>query len=169
MSHAQASHGGSDAILRDIASKLPVQPNARKRMIWMACFAIGIISFALLLFLEPKRAWGTWAINTLYWYGIAQGAAVLVCAIRLANGRWAGPVMRIAESLSAYLPYAIGTMLVLLIAGIWTYLPWATHAEPRQAAYLNVPFLYVRVLAGMGLLWWLTRRMVRLALRTASH
>ena len=158
-----------DAILADIASKLPVRPNKRKRNIWMACFAIGLISFGFLLFTQPQRAWGAWTVNTLYWLGIAQGAIVLACAIRLGNGRWAGPVMRIAESFSAYLPWGIATMVVLLGAGIWTYLPWTHHVEPRQAAYLNVPFLVVRTLAGLGLLWWLSRDLVRTSLRTDAH
>ena len=164
--HPAASH---DAVLRDLASKLPVRPNARKRQIWMVCIAIGIVSFAYLLFTQPQRAWGSWTINTLYWLGIASGAVVLACAIRLANGRWAGPIMRIAESLSAYLPYGIATMVVLLVAGIWTYLPWVHHVEPRQQPYLNVPFLYARVLLGLGLLWWLTRDLVRVSLRTDAH
>jgi hypothetical protein len=77
--------------------------------------------------------------------------------------------VRIAEALSAYLPYAFGTMIVLLVAGIWTYLPWTQHVSPRQAPYLNVPFLYARVLIGMGLLWWLSRDMVRVSLRTDTH
>ena len=123
-----------DAVLKDIAAKLPVQPNARKRMIWMVCLAIGLIAFAFLLITEPRRAWGAYAINTLYWIGIAQGAIVLACGIRLANGRWAGPIIRIAESLSAFLPFGIGLMLVLLVAGIWNYLPWASGpVVPRQA------------------------------------
>ena len=158
-----------DAMLKDIASKLPVRPNARKRMIWMACFAIGIIAFAFLFFTEPKRAWGAYTINTLYWLGIAQGAVVLACGIRLANGRWAGPVMRIAESFSAFLPWAIGLMGVALIAGIWTYLPWTREVNPHQAAYLNVPFLWIRTIAGLGLLWWLSRDMVRASLRPDAH
>ena len=170
MSHDLAATAHDrDAILADIASKLPVRPNARKRMIWMVCMAIGIASFAFLLFTQPQRAWGSYAINTLYWLGIAQGAVVLACAIRLGNGRWAGPVMRIAESLSAFLPWGIGLMTVLLIGGIWTYLPWVKHVDPRQAAYLNVPFLYARVLLGLGLLWWLSRDLVRVSLRTDAH
>ena len=36
-----------------------------------------------------------------------------------------------------------------------------THVEPRQAPYLNVPFLYVRMLVGLALLWWLSRDLVR--------
>jgi len=158
-----------DEILKDIAGKLPVKPNARKRMIWMVCIAIGIAAFAYLFLTEPKRAWGAYAINTLYWLGIAQGAVVLACAIRLANGRWAGPILRIAESLSAFLPWGIGLMAVLLVAGIGTYLPWVKHVEPRQAPWLNVPFLYIRTLASLGLLWWLSRDLVRTSLRTDAH
>ena len=127
MSHASGMPVNHDAVLRDIASKLPVAPNARKRQIWIACMVIGIAAFAFLLFTEPKRAWGAYAINMIYWLGIAQGAIVLACAIRLGNGRWAGPVLRIAESLSAYLPYGYASVVVMLVAGIWTYLPWVTH------------------------------------------
>ena len=53
------------------------------------------LAFALMLLSEPRRAWGSFAINTLYWIGIAEGAMVLACAIRLSNGRWAGPMLRI--------------------------------------------------------------------------
>jgi hypothetical protein len=158
-----------EAVLRDIAGKLPVRPNSRKRTVWLVCLAIGLISFVALLLTAPRRAWGAWAINTLYWMGISQGAVVLACAIRLANGRWAGPVMRVAESLSAFLPVGIGLMAVLLLGGIWSYLPWVGHVEPRQAPYLNVPFLYLRTLLGLGLLWWLSRDLVRLSLRTDAH
>lgn len=154
-----------EAILHDLASKLPVRPNARKRQIWLACFAIGLLSFAFLLFTNPLRAWGSFAINTLYWLGIAEGAIVLAAAIRLTNGRWGGPIMRIAESFSAYLPWGILTMVVLLVAGIWTYLPWTSWVDPRQKAFLNVPFLYVRTLGGLLLFWWLASRLVRASLR----
>ena len=158
-----------EGILQDLAGKLPVRPNARKRMIWMACFAIGIAAFAYLFATEPRRAWGAYAINTLYWLGIAQGAIVLACAIRLANGRWAGPIVRIAESFSAFLPWGIGLMVVLLVGGAPTYLPWTHAVEPRIAPYLNVPFLYIRTLVGLGLLWWLSRDLVRTSLRTDAH
>jgi Ni/Fe-hydrogenase subunit HybB-like protein len=171
MSHA-AAHGAPhspDTVLRHIAERLPVRPNARKRMIWVACMAIGVMSLVYLFATQPQRAWGSYAINALYWLGIAQGGVILACAIRLANGRWGGPVVRLAESLSAYLPFAYGFMVILLVGGIWTYLPWTRHVEPRQAAYLNVPFLYARVLIGLGLLWWLSRRLVRLSLRTDAH
>jgi hypothetical protein len=167
--YGDIGHMSADAILRDVASKLPVKPNFRKRLIWIACMTIGLVAFAFLLFTEPRRAWGSYAINTIYWLGIAQGAVVLACTIRLANGRWAGPIMRIAESMWAFLPYGMVLMLVLLLGGIWFYLPWIHHVEPRQAAFLNWPFLWLRTLLGLGGLWWLSRDLVRTSLRTDAH
>ena len=158
-----------DTILKDIASRLPVRPSPRLRQWWMACMFVGVASFAWLLVTQPHRAWADYTINTLYWLGLAQGAVVLACVVKLSNGRWGAPIMRIAESLSAYLPYGFVTMLVLLGAGIWTYLPWIHHVEPRQAPFLNVPFLYIRTLGGLGLLMWLTRKFVRESLRPDAH
>lgn len=158
-----------DSVLADVAGKIPGKRNPRLRMIWLVCMGIGLLTFLLMLMSEPRRAWGSWAINTLYFEGIAAGAMVLACAIRLSNGRWAGSILRIAESLSAYLPFGIGAMVVLLVAGIWTYLPWAAHADPRQAPYLNVPFLYIRTLVGLAGFWWLARDVRRTSLRTDAY
>ena len=158
-----------DATLKDIAGKLPVKRHGGLRTLWLVCMAIGLVTFAVMLFTDAKRAWGSYAINSLYWLGIANGAMVLACAIRLSNGRWAGPIIRIAESTSAYYPFGIAFMLVLLIFGSHTYLPWLTHVEPRQAPYLNLPFLVVRTVVGLGLLWWLGRDIVRVSLRTDAH
>ncbi len=159
----------ADATLRDLAGKLPVRPNRRKRQLWMLCMAIGVISFAALLLTQPQRAWGSFAINTLYWLGIAMGGVLLSAGIRLSNGRWAGPLMRIGESFSAFLPVGFVAMLVLLFGGIWTYLPWTRHVEPRMALYLNVPFLYARTIIGLGLFTWLARDLARVSLRTDAH
>jgi hypothetical protein len=98
--------------------------------------------------------------HTIIFIGIAEAGVVLASAIRLSNGRWGGPIMRIGESLSSYLPFGIGTMLVLLVAGIWTYLPWTHHVLARQAPFLNVPFLFIRTLGGLALFTWLANKLV---------
>jgi len=158
-----------EAVLRDIAGRLPGTPDPKKRRIFIALMAIGLVAFGFLMVTNPLRAWGSWTINTLYFLGIAEGGVVLAAAIRLANGRWGGPIMRIGESLSSYLPFGIATMVVLLGAGIWTYLPWVHHVEPRQAPFLNVPFLYVRTLGGLLLFTWLANKLVRQSLRRDLH
>jgi len=154
-----------DAVLRDIAERIPGRPDPKKRQVFLALIVLGVLAFAYLLVTNPLRAWGSWTINTLYFLGIAEGGVVLAAAIRLANGRWGGPIMRLGESFSSYLPFGIGTMLVLLVAGIWTYLPWIGNAEPRQTPFLNVPFLYVRTLGGLALFTWLATKLARTSLR----
>ncbi|MBI5709155.1 MAG: hypothetical protein HZC42_02480 [Candidatus Eisenbacteria bacterium] len=156
-----------EAVLKDIASRIPGRRDPRVSMIWLALIAVGLVAFVALLATQPLRAWGAYGVNMIYFLGISLGAAVLASAIRLANGRWAGPVLRIAESLSAFLPYGIAFVVIMLVAGIWTYLPWThTAVLARQKPYLNVPFLYARTLVGLGLLWWLVRDLVRTSLRS---
>jgi len=154
-----------EATLRDLAGRLPVRPNPRQRMLWLVLMAVGGISFGWLLSTEPLRAWGAYGVNMVYFLGITLGGAVLACAIRLSNGRWGGPVIRIAESLTAYLPFGIATVVLMLAAGIWTYLPWTRNVEPRQAPFLNVPFLYVRTMGGLFLFWMLAKKLLNASLR----
>ncbi|HTQ48474.1 MAG TPA: hypothetical protein VMI75_37210 [Polyangiaceae bacterium] len=159
----------NDTVLRDLAGKLPARPNARLRMLWIVCVVIGAASFAFLLFRDPVRAWGSWAINLFYFVGIAEGGVVLASAIRLSNGRWGGPVLRIGESFSSFMPFGMGAAVVLLAAGGSTYLPWMKHVEPRQAPFLNVPFLWIRTIGGLALFWWLSRKLARTSLRADLH
>jgi hypothetical protein len=155
-----------DDVLLDIARRIPGRPEPRVRAMWLILLGVGALSFAFLLVTEPVRAWGAYGVNLVYFLGVSLGAAALASAIRLGNGRWGGPVLRIAESLTAYLPWGLLLLAGMLAAGIWTYLPW-THAPvlPRQRPYLNVPFLYARTIVGFGLLWWLVRGLVRTSLR----
>jgi hypothetical protein len=66
MSDQAAMSPDREAILKDIASKLPVTPNARKRKIWIACLVIGAISLIYLFMLNPTRAWCSYAINVIF-------------------------------------------------------------------------------------------------------
>jgi Ni/Fe-hydrogenase subunit HybB-like protein len=158
-----------EAVLRDIAGRLPGTPDPKKRQIFIALVVVGLAAFGYLLATNPLRAWGSWSINTLYFLGIAEAGVVLAAAIRLSNGRWGGPIMRIGESLSSYLPFGIATMVILLAGGIWTYLPWIGNVEPRVAPFLNVPFLCIRTLGGLLLFWLLASRLVNASLRRDLH
>ena len=52
-----------EAVLRDIASKLPVQPSAQKRQIWIALIVVGLVAFGYLFLTNPLRAWGAWTVG----------------------------------------------------------------------------------------------------------
>ncbi|HVP14332.1 MAG TPA: hypothetical protein VMS88_02240 [Terriglobales bacterium] len=157
-------------LIGEIAGRIPGRPDPRLRAVWIVLFVLGVAAFVYLLATEPLRAWGAYGANLVFFLGVSLGAGTLAAAIRLSNGRWAASVVRIAESLTAYLPYGLALLVVMLAIGIWRYLPW-THGlqQPRQAPFLNVPFLYMRTLAGFGLLWWLVHDMVRASLRRDLH
>jgi hypothetical protein len=159
-----------EAVLKDIAGRIPGRPDARVRALWLVFLGVGVAAFALLLVREPARAWAAYAANLVFFLGISLGAAALAGAIRLSNGRWAAALIRVAESLSAYVPWGLLLLAIMLVAGIWTYLPWTRGLlQPRQRAFLNVPFLYLRTAAGFGLLWWLVRDSARTSLRRDLH
>jgi uncharacterized membrane protein YecN with MAPEG domain len=159
-----------EAVLKDLAGRIPGRPDARVRALWLVLLGAGVLTFVLVLLREPARAWAAYGVNMVFFLGVSLGSAALAGAIRLSNGHWAASILRIAESLSAYVPYGLLFVLVMLAAGIWTYLPWTKGLlQPRQHAYLNVPFLYARTLVGFGLLWWLVRDMVRTSLRRDLH
>jgi hypothetical protein len=153
------------AVLQDIARRIPGRRTPGLRSAWFVLMAVGAASFAFLLATQPVRAWGTWGANMIFFEGCALGAGVLASAIRLGNGRWGGPVIRVAEGITSYIPWGLATIAVMLVAGIGTYLPWTHHVLARQRNWLNVPFLYARTIVGLGLLAWLVRQLVRTSLR----
>jgi len=116
--------------------------------------AVGAIAFAFLLMTEPRRAWGSYAINTMYWLGMAMGGVVRIGRDPPVQRPLAGrPADR--ESLSAFLPYGIGSDGGAARGGIWPTWPWTrgVGAFPAPEAFLNVPFLWVRTLGGLTLFW----------------
>jgi hypothetical protein len=168
---AGAHDAGREGILRDIASKIPVRPSTRRR----SCGSlhgrrVRLVPAAVVCVPSSRARVGRIHDQHALLAGIAQAGMVLVSAIRLSNGAGAAPWSASRSRCPPYLPYGYATMMVLLFAGIWTYLPWTKHLVlQRQAPFLNVPFLYIRTLGGLGLLWWLTRRSVRLSLRRDAH
>ena len=52
-----------EAVLRDIAGRLPGTPDPAKRRVFMALMAVGLAAFVYLFVTNPLRAWGSWKIG----------------------------------------------------------------------------------------------------------
>ncbi len=164
--------GGFNAAetIKDIAGKITGRPSRNAQLLFGLLVLVGVASFAgLMLTGNPVRAWGAYLVNAVYWTGIAAGGATLASAIRLANGRWGHGAVRLAESLGSFLPLAMALLLVVFLFGATVVLPWVRQPIPAKAAYLNLPFLFVRTFAGFALLWWLRRAIVRTSMRTDAY
>jgi hypothetical protein len=126
---------------------------------------LGSIVFVAALLTDPARAWRAYHFNWLYFTSIAQGAVMLAVAVTLAKGMWSRPIRRFALSFVAYLPIAFVLMLPILFIGAPHIFPWIDQPIAGKDVYLNQPFMAVRQILGMGILFGLSLAFAYWALR----
>ncbi len=97
---------------------------------------------------NPENAWEIFLINFLFWTGIAQAGIIFSCILRITNARWARPLLRISEGLSAFLPISF-VLLLIVFAGKDYILPYATeHYHHPKDVWLNMTFVIARNVIG---------------------
>src|SRR6058998_1836481 len=97
---------------------------------------------------DPRAVWSIYLVNLVFWAGLAV------------TGR------RIALTTAGFLPAAFVLFLVL-VAGQTTLYPWVTTPVPVKQAWLNVPFFWLRTLAGAAALFGSALALVRALVRDA--
>ena len=101
---------------------------------------------------NPENAWEIFLINFLFWTGIAQAGIIFSCILRITNARWARPLLRISEGLSAFLPISF-VLLLIVFAGKDYILPYATeHYHHPKDVWLNMTFVIARNVIGFIIL-----------------
>lgn len=155
---------------------IPSQLSARyltrgKRAVLLSglLLVVGVVSFVVLLGVNPDRAWQAYVSNWLFFTSIAQGAVILCAATVITKARWNWSVRRVSLALGAFLPLSFLLLLPMLTLRE-NYFPWielmaTDEIVQRKAAYLNIPFLTARNVVGSLLLFGLSLRFMYLALR----
>jgi hypothetical protein len=101
-----------------------------------------------------QRAYRVLLQNFLLWAGLSQGALALSAGIRLTNGRWAGPIHRLIDSLGAFVPVSL---LIFLV--VWTgrreLFDWIEHPDHIQGKewWYSEGFVFGRNIVALG---WMT-------------
>lgn len=119
-----------------------------RRLVGSLSVLIGVGLIALIIGATGEHALRTWQIflvNFLIWSGISLAGVVFAAILYVTDGRWAGPIRRLAESMGAFLPISYVAFLIFCIGG-QSVLPW-THqvvASPGKAAWLEPRFLLWR-------------------------
>ena len=122
------------------------------RMLVPAFIVIGLIALIAAFAANPDRAWRAYLFNWLYFVSVAQGAVLLAAVVSITRGVWSQPVRRLALSFVAFMPIAWVLSLPIFFAGGHIF-PWIANPETMQhgkEAYLNMPFLAIRVLVSLG-------------------
>ena len=130
-----------------------------------ALILIGAVAFAAALVVDAPRAWRAYHFNWLYFTAIAQGAVILAVVVSIAKGLWSRPIRRVALAFSAFLPIAYIAVLPILFIGAEHIFPWIDHPVAGKDVWLNQPFMAVRILLGLGILFTVSLVFAYTALR----
>ena len=118
----------------------------------LAGIVMGLVGLAITFVIKPADAWAWLVVNFVYFVGITNGVLAWAVVFRTTQTRWTPAIGRLAQSCLAYAPVT-AVVLIVLLAGARSYLPWVAHPVPAKAAWLNVPFMSVRDIVALALFW----------------
>lgn len=141
------------------------QTPAQLRVLIIALIGIGLLTFALGLFLNKERTWTSYLVSFFYFSCLGLGGLFFAAIQHIAKAGWSTTVRRYAEAMSSFIPFILLGGIVLIF-GAKTIFPWTNEEVIKSSAlieaktaYLNIAFLAVRVLvfaAGwMGFKWFI--------------
>lgn len=109
---------------------------------------------------SAARVWGIYLVNLLFWSSLSITGPAVAGMIQVTEGRWSPSVKRIALTTAGFLPVSF-VLFIVLFWGRTALYPWVTDPLPVKAAWLNVPFMSLRIGLGVLLLYWVAMRLVR--------
>ena len=115
---------------------------------------------------HAQRAWQAYLVNWLFWSGLALSGLTFSALLRITKAEWAGPLQPLAEALAAFLPISFFLLLVLFL-GSEQLFSWIQNPVPAKQAWLNEPFLVLRSLFGVVLLYGCGLALLRASLRAS--
>lgn len=108
------------------------------------------------------RVWPVVLVNLLFWSGISLGGVAFSGIVEMTSARWGRVFKRIAELSAAFLPASF-IVFVLVIALGADALGW--NRGPVKRIWLTMPFLAVRDIASLLVLYSVALYYVYLSLR----
>ncbi len=141
----------------------PVTP-ARPHPLLVLLAILGIVAFLYgVAQADPARVWGIYLVNLLFWSSLSITGPALAGMIQVTEGRWSPSIKRIALTTAGFLPVSF-VLFVVLFWGRAALYPWVTEPLPIKAAWLNVPFMSVRIGLGVLLLYSVAMLLVKAVL-----
>ena len=128
--------------------------------------AIGAGTFVYGFLTDPGRTWANYLINNYYFFSIAMGGIFFLVIQYISQSGWSSGFIRVPEAMSTYIPFA-GVFFLLLYFGMHDIYHW-THEEAvsgdallqHKAAFLNIPFFFIRMIIYFAL-WIILIRILR--------
>jgi hypothetical protein len=131
-----------------------------------ALAAIGVATFIFGLMTDPHRAWAAFVHEHFYFMCLGLGGAFFAAIQWLTGAMWSAPIRRLSEAFTAYLPFALVTVIVLYFGIHHTYI-WS-HAEhvkgdivlEGKSGYLSPTFFIIRQIVAVLVWIYFARKLV---------
>ncbi len=118
----------------------------------IALIAIGALGFLVGLMQNPERLWTSYLVAFFFVSCLGLGGMFFTAIQHIAKAGWSSSIRRLSEGMTSFLPVIVVGSLILLI-GLKKLYPWAnadvvanSPVIAAKTAYLNTPFLIVRLL-----------------------
>ena len=153
-----------------IAAPRSASPDTRSGLFTLGLWVLaglGLTTFLIGVAGEnAQRAWQAYLVNWLFWSGLALSGLTFSAILRVTKADWAGPLQPLAEAPAAFLPISF-FLLLCLFPGSEHLFSWIENPIPAKQAWLNQPFLVLRSLCGVVLLYGCGFAMLRASLRAS--
>lgn len=132
-------------------------PAPRRLPAWLviSCTAgiiVGAIGLIVQFALSPRDGWMWLVVNFVLYWGAASGIFVWAATFRVAQATWTSVISRFAQSAYAFTP-ALALLLIALLAGLHSYVPWVEHPIRAKQAWLNPTSFVIREIIAALLFW----------------
>jgi hypothetical protein len=134
-------------------------------VIW-TCIFLGLVLVAVGLNMDRIRTAVSLSVSFFFFFNLALGGLFFAALQYVVKAGWSVTVRRIAESFTAFLPWAIVIGAIVIAIGwdhIWIWLNTEIahndHLILKKAAYLNPKFFIIRCVAFAGV-WMLFKKLI---------
>jgi hypothetical protein len=150
--------------------KFQLDPKVKTALAALAC--IGGVLLAIGFMVDRERAWHAYLVSFFYFTCLAMGGLFFTAIQHMASAGWSVNIRRLAEALTAFIPYLIVLGLpIVFFAGKDLYL-WldadVVAADPiltGKAAYLNKTFFAIRFVLFAGAWTFFAKKIVGFSLQ----
>jgi hypothetical protein len=139
------------------AIQLQVRGDLRRLM--QVGAAVGLLTFAAGVVVAPARAWANLLLINYFLLGLGLAGLLFVALQYVTGAAWGAALRRVAEAMSAILPFALAGLAMVFAFRPELY-PWTReHFDGFKGAWLNRPFFLFRA-AVFAAAWILFSRAV---------
>ena len=146
---------------KDVVLKEPLafEFNNQHKVTCLIMFLVGVLGFVFTVFYDVQRAWQAYLMAFFLVVSISLSSLFFLALQHLSGAQWSVNIRRLFEALSAFLPYSILFMGLLVIGApeLYKWLDPEVVANDvliaHKAPYLNFTFFLVR--SAVYFLGWL--------------